>query len=89
MAEEDAPVPLVTHVNNILPSIFSNVEMYFNNHQIYNSNRLYAHKIYISNNFRGAISEYKGVLQCEVYDHEEFPDEFMEAPLSEPFFTRR
>ena len=42
--EEDAPVPLVTHVNNILHSIFSNVEVYISNHQIYNSNGLYAHK---------------------------------------------
>ena len=33
-AEEDAPVPLVTHVNNILHSIFSNVEVYINNQQI-------------------------------------------------------
>ena len=88
-AEEDDPVPLVTHVNNILHSIFSNVEVYFNNQQIYNSNGLYAHKSYISNNFKGAISEYKGVLHCEGYDYEEFPDEIMEAPLSEPFFTRR
>ena len=88
-AEEDDPVPLVTHVNNILHSIFSNVEVYINNQQIYNSNGLYAHKYYISNNFKGAISEYKGVLHCEGYDYEEFPDEIMEAPLSEPFFTRR
>ena len=88
-AEEDAPVPLVTHVNNILQSIFSNVEVYINNQQIYNSNGLYAHKCYISNKFEGAISEYKGVLHCEGYDYEEFPDEIMEAPLSEPFFTRR
>ena len=48
MAEEDAPVPLVTHVNNILHSIFSN-----------------AHKSNIYNNFKGAISENKGVLHCE------------------------
>ena len=89
MAEEEAPVLLVTHVYNILHSIFSNVEVYMNNQQIYNSNRLYAHKSYISNDFKGAISEYKGVLPCEGYDHEEFPDEIMEAPLSEPFFTRR
>ena len=88
-AEEDAPVPLVTHVNNILHSIFTNVEVYINNKQIYNSNGLYAHKSYISNNFKGAISEYKGVLHCEGYDYEEFPDKIMEAPLSEPFFTRR
>ena len=58
-AEEDAPVPLVTHVNNILHSIFSHVEVYINNQQIYLSNGLYAHKSYISNNFKGAISHYK------------------------------
>ena len=52
-AKEDAPVPLVTHVNNILHSIFSNVELYINNQQIYNSNGLYAHKSYISRNFKG------------------------------------
>ena len=52
-------------------------------------NGSYAHKSYISNNFKGAISEYKGVLHCEVYHYEEFPDEIMEAALSEPFFTRR
>ena len=63
--------------------------MYINNQQIYNSNGLYAHKSCISNNFKGAISEYKGVLHCEGYDYEELPDEIMEAPLSEPFFTRR
>ena len=88
MAEEEA-VPLVTHVNNILHSIFSNVEVYINNQQIYNSNGLYAHKSYNSNNFKGAMTEYKGVLHCEGYDYEEFPDEIMEAPLSELFFTRR
>ena len=33
-AEKEAPVPLVTHVNNILHSIFSNVEVYSNNHEI-------------------------------------------------------
>ena len=58
-AEEEAPVPLVTHVNNIFHSIFSNVEVYINKQQIYNSNGLYAHKSNISNNFKGAISEYK------------------------------
>ena len=50
---------------------------------------MYAHKSYISNNFKGGISEYNGVLHREGYDYEEFPDEIMEAPLSEPFFTRR
>ena len=47
--EEDEGVPHITHVNNILHSIFCNAELYFNNHQIYNSNGLYAHKSHISN----------------------------------------
>ena len=68
-AEEEAPDPLVTHVNNNFHSIFANVEVYINNQQIYNSNGLYAHKYYISNNLMGAISEYKGVLHCEGYDY--------------------
>ena len=88
--EEEAPVPPVTHVNNILHSIFSNFEVYINNqHQTYNSDGYYEHKSYISNNFKAAISEYKGVLPCERYDYEEVPDEIMEAPLSKPFITRR
>ena len=37
-------VSLLTHVNNIMSSIFSNLEVYINNQQIYNSNGLYAHK---------------------------------------------
>ena len=63
--------------------------MYINNQQIYNSDGLYAHKSYISNHFMGAISNYRGVLHCDKYDNEDFPDEIMPAALSEPFFTRR
>ena len=84
---EEAPVLLVTHVNNILNSIFSNVEVYINNQQNYKSNGVYAHKSYISNNFKGTISENKGVLHCDGYDYEELPHDIMEAPLSEPIFT--
>ena len=87
MAEEEL-VLLVTHVNNILHSIFSNVEVYINNQQVYNSNGLYALIFYLSNNFKGAIFEYKGVLHCESYDYEDFPDEIMKAPLSELFFHK-
>ena len=50
---------------------------------------MYAHKSYISNNFKGVISEYKGILHCDGYDYEEFPDAVMEAPLSEHVSTRR
>ena len=71
--EEGEEVARVTYVNNIMHSIFSNVEVHFNNQQIYNSNGLYAHKSYISNNFKAAISEYKGVLHCEGHDYEQDP----------------
>ena len=85
-AEEE--VARVTYVNNIMHSIFSNVEVYINNQRIYNSNGLYAHKFYISNNFRAAISENKGVLHCEGYDYEQDPED-INNPLPDPFFTRR
>ena len=68
--------------------IFSNVEVYNNNQQIHISNGLYSHKSYISNNFKGAISEYKVVLHCERYDYEEIMDEIMDLPLSQPFFNK-
>ena len=85
---EEKEVARVTFVNNIMHSIFSNVEVYINNQQIYNSNGLYAHKSYISNNFKAAISEYKGVLHCEGYDYEQDPED-ISNPLPEPIFTRR
>ena len=84
--EDDLPVSLATYENN---SFFSIVEVYINNQQYYNSNALHAHKSYISINFTGAISEYEGLLHCEGYDYEEFPDQIIDAPLSEPFFTSR
>ena len=62
--------------------------MYINNQQIYNSNGIYAHKSYISNNFEAAISEYKGVLHFEGNDYEQAPEDFSN-PLPDPFFTRR
>ena len=78
--EEQEEVARVTYVNNIMQSIFSNVEVYINNQQIYNSNGLYAHKSYISNNFKAAISEYKGALHCEGYDYEQDPEDISSPP---------
>ena len=86
--EEQEEVARVTYVNNIMHSIFSNVEVYINNQQIYNSNALHEHKSYISNNFKAAISEYKGVLHCEGYDYEQDPED-ISNPLLIPFFTTR
>ena len=86
--EEQEEVARGTYINNIMHSIFSNVEVYINNQQIYNSNGLYAHKSYISNNFKAAISEYKGVSHCKVYGYEQDPED-ISNPLHDPFFTRR
>ena len=86
--EEEEEVARVTYVNNIMHSIFSNVKVYINNQQIYNSNGLYAHKSYIPKNFRAAISEHKGVLHCEGYDYKQDPEDIAN-PLHDPFFTRR
>ena len=53
-SDDEEEVARVTYVNNIMHSIFSNVEVYINNQQIYISNGLHAHKSYISNNFKAA-----------------------------------
>ena len=83
--EEDEGVPHITHVNNILLSIFPNAELYINNHQIYNSNGFFAHKSHISNNFKVTLSDYKGVLHCGGYDYEDDPEKLVGGP----FLTRR
>ena len=86
--EEEKEVARVINVNNIMHSIFSNVEVYINNQQVYNSNELYAHKSYISNNFKTVISEYNGALHCEGHDYEQDPEN-ISNPLPDPFFTER
>ena len=83
--EEDEGVPHITHVNNSLHSISPNGELYNNNHQIFNSNGLYAHKSHISNDFKSTLSDYKGVLHCAGCDYEEDPENLLENP----FFTGR
>ena len=87
-SDEEEEVARVTYVNNIMHSISSDVEVYINNQQIYNSNGLYAHKSYISNNFKAAISENKGILHCEGYDYEQDPEDYSNR-VPDPFFTRR
>ena len=74
---------LVTHVNDILQSIFANYEVYTINQNIYNANGLYAHISHIPNIFEEPCSEYKGVLYSEGYDYDELLDEVMEAPSSD------
>ena len=80
--EEDEGVLHITHVNNILHSFFSNAELYFNNHQIYNSNGLCVQKSHISSNFKSTLSDYKGVFHCEGYYYEEDAEILVEGPFS-------
>ena len=42
-ADDDNDVPLITHENNLMHSIFSHVDVYIHNQQSYISNGLYAH----------------------------------------------
>ena len=77
-------MPHITHVNNILQSLFPNAELCVNNHQIYISNGLYAHKSHICNNFKSTLTDYKGTLHCEGYDDEEDPENLNGGP----FFNR-
>ena len=84
---EEEEVARVTYVNIIMHSISSNVEVYLNNQQIYNSNGFYTHKSYISNIFKAAISEYEGVLHCEGYDYEQDPED-VSKPLPDPFLYK-
>ena len=87
--EQKAPVPLATHTNNVLHSMFSNIEWYINNQQMFNSIGLHAHKTYIYNNLKGANFGYEGVLHSEGYDYGKSPEEIIDPPLSEHFFKRR
>ena len=82
--DEKEEVARLTYLNNTMHSTFSIVEVYINNQQNYNSNGLYAHKSYISNNFKAAISEYKGILHCEGYDYEQ-DHEDIAIHLADPF----
>ena len=82
--ETEEEVARVTYLNNIMHSIFSKVEVYIKNQQIYNSNGLHAHRSYISSNLKAAISEHKGALHCEGYDYEQNPED-ISNPLPDPF----
>ena len=43
--EQESPIPLITHVNSILNSFFSNVEEYIMNQQLYISIGLHAQNV--------------------------------------------
>ena len=72
-------------VNNILHSLFSNCEVYFNNEQVYSSNGLYAHKALISTEFSGTKGVKDSLGYCQGYEFEPDPSNFEEEPFAERF----
>ena len=73
------------YVNNLMHSMFSNAEVYFNNTQVYSSNGLYAHKAFISNEISHTKGVKEGIISCQGYQYEPEPNDF----YGEPFESRK
>ena len=73
MTFTDDDLQCLTHVNNLLHSLFSNCEVYLNNQQVYNSNGLYGHKALISNEFNASTMNNEGILACHGYELRNIP----------------
>ena len=64
MSFTDDDLKYLTHVNNILHSLFSNCEVYLNNQQLYKWNGLYGHRALISNEFNASTRNNASILAC-------------------------
>ena len=80
---DEEPQTYLTYVNNLLHSLFSNCDVYFNNTMVYNANGLYPHKAQITNEFNSSAMSNKGILACHEYSFEEYPDEFGIHPFTD------
>ena len=78
---DEEPQTYLTYVNNLLHSLFSNCEIYFNNTMVYNANGLYPHKAQISNEFNSLAVSKKGIL-AYWYSFEEYPEAFDMYPFT-------
>ena len=76
MFSTDDDLHYLTHVNNLLHSLFSNFEEYLNNRQVYNSNGLYEHEVLISKEFNASTKINEGILACHSYEFEKEPSDF-------------
>ena len=76
MTFTDHDLQYLTHVNNLLHSLFSNCEGFLNNQQVYNSNGLYGHKALISNEFKASTMNNEGILACHGYEFEKDPSDY-------------
>ena len=80
---DEEPQTYLTYVSNLLHSLFSNFEVYFNNTMVYNANGLYPHKAQISNKFNSSAVSNKGILACHGYSFEEYPEAFDMYPFTD------
>ena len=87
--QHEVPVPLVTHVNNILHSFFFPMLKCTSKISKLQFEWTVCAQILHLRQLQGAFSENKGVLHCEGYHYEEIFDEVMQTLMSEPFFTKR
>ena len=81
MSFTDDDLHYLTHVNNLLHSLFSNCKVYLNNQQVYNSNGLYGHKALISNEFNASTRNNEAILACHAYEFEKEPSDFEKSPF--------
>ena len=73
---DEEPQTYLTYINNLLHSVFSNCEVYFNNTMVRNANGLYPHNAQISNKFNSSAVSKKGILACHGFSFEKHPDAF-------------
>ena len=74
---DEEPQTFLTNVNNLLYSLFSNCEVYFNNTMVYNASK--AQKL---NEFNSSVVSNKGILACHGYSFEDYPDAFDMHPFT-------
>ena len=70
MSFTDDDLQYITHVKNIIHSLFSNCEVYLSNQQVYNTNGLCGHKTFISKEFIASTRNNEGILACHGYEFE-------------------
>ena len=73
---DEEPKSYLTYVKNLIHSLFSNCEVYFNNTMAYNANGLYPHKAPLSNELNSSAVSNEGILACHGYIFEEYPEAF-------------
>ena len=70
---DEEPQTYLSYVSNLLHSLFSNCEVYFNKTMVYNAIVLYPHKAQKSNEINSSAVSNKEILACHGYSFEEYP----------------